>query len=160
MPFLIYNHTMTALGLTRILIRATIPDLYRTYKTASAALRWLRKEGYGYRRQDFLADWREITGMKKKEAVWKYIRKSYKPSIDMFETTAMELTGEYQYIGKLYYLDSTGAYAEKTMSFLTDELISISDAEGIMSNMADNAVTRYGINTILSVLVTAGRRRE
>jgi len=150
---------MPAFGVTRVIVRGLIPDLYRTFKTAGAAFRFLDIMGLTYRRKDWLADWREILGLKAKEDVWKYIPKKFKPSLATFERTELKIGAEYQYIGRLEYIDTEGIYREKIVSFLTDEIIPIEEAENIFSGIAEEEKEAYDILSVIGVIPTGGRMR-
>jgi len=150
---------MPAFGVARVIVRAVIPDLYKTFKTATSALEYLRGIGLGYRKKDFLADWREVLGLKAKEDVWKYIPKKFKPSLATFERTELKIGAEYQYIGRLEYIDTEGIYREKIVSFLTDEIISIEEAENIFSGIVEEEKEAYDILSVIGIIPTGGRMR-
>ena len=50
----------------RSIARRFIPEMLRMGWTTTKGLALLRSEGMGYRRTDFLADWREFSGREKK----------------------------------------------------------------------------------------------
>jgi len=150
---------MSRFGAARVIVRGLIPDLYATYQSANKALEFLRSINLGYRKKDFLADWREILGLKAKEEVWKYIRKEYKPSVDLFIKSEQKLYQPFVYIGKIEYLDTEGVLREMTISHGEDELITIQEAEDIFAEMVTEQVELYGVSKIVGIKVIGGKRR-
>ena len=64
----------------RGLARRFIPDMLKLGWTATKGLDFLRSEGVGYRRTDFLADWRDFSGRERKRDPLKAIPKKYRPT--------------------------------------------------------------------------------
>ena len=110
--------------------RTYIPSLIQQGFGANKGLSWLKDQGLGYRRKEFLADWREFTGREAKKDVTKYIRKDYKPTAATMSVTSENLSAQYSYVYEAKGRDSiTGE--EKTMDwrYATDELMSMEDVE-------------------------------
>lgn len=89
-----------AWSMTRTLGRLFIPELFSMGLSASAGIGVLKKMGYSYRWQDFLADWREATGLRKLEPAFKFIPKKNKPSLSAFIPTETLIRTKYQYVYK------------------------------------------------------------
>jgi len=123
---------MTTFSENRGLARTYIPSLFEQGLSANKALDFLKEQGLGYRRQDFLADWRETSGLKAKEDTFKYIRKDFKPTAATITITEESLSREYSYIFRITGRDSlTGETKELEWRYATDNLISIAEAESI-----------------------------
>ncbi|MGQ9571429.1 MAG: hypothetical protein ACUVUQ_11450 [Thermodesulfovibrionales bacterium] len=151
---------MPTFGVTRTIVRMFIPELYSYFGTATSAYKWIVKAGYGYRKTEFLADWREILNIQKKADVWKYIPKKYKPSPDMFVETELTLGGKYQYIGEIEYISSQGRVETKTISYLSEEVETIGDIEERFGGIVEQEKDRYGVRQVTKVTVKVGRRRK
>ncbi|MGQ9571411.1 MAG: hypothetical protein ACUVUQ_11360 [Thermodesulfovibrionales bacterium] len=151
---------MPTFGINRTIVRMVIPELSSTFRSASAAYRWLVESGYGYRKTEFLADWRELLSIPKKADVWKYIPKSKKPSSDIFVETELTLGGKYQYIGEIEYISSQGKVETKTISYLSEEVETIGDIEERFGGIVEQEKDRYGVRQVTKVTVKVGRRRR
>lgn len=64
----------------RSIARRFIPEMLRMGWTTTKGLNLLRAEGMGYRRTDFLADWREFEGRDRKRDPLRAIPKKYRPT--------------------------------------------------------------------------------
>jgi len=66
-------------------------------KSASGFLREMKSAGLGYRRTDFLGDWRSVGNVKKKEGLIRYVRKGYQPSPALYAEVTWQTSREYMY---------------------------------------------------------------
>jgi len=66
-------------------------------KTASAFLREMQAADLGYRRTDFLSDWRSVGEIGKKDGLLKYVRKTYQPSPELYAEVGWNVSREYMY---------------------------------------------------------------
>lgn len=117
-------------GLARSIGRSVIPKLFTLGFTPTAGLAYLRKLGQGYRKTTFLADWREITGAKKLERVYRFIPKKYSLSYALMAPTETFQQHQYRYIFDVTGENLlTGERETRTMSLGTDRHFSIEEAE-------------------------------
>lgn len=76
-------------GLAQSFMRSAVASGWGANRT----LETLREMGYGYRRTEFLADYRMYTGAHERRELFKFIRKGYYPSLDLYtETTGIQRT--------------------------------------------------------------------
>ena len=122
--------------------------------SANASLKLLRMAGLGYRRQDFLRDYKEWRRLGELKETFKYIPKSKKPTVGTITRTEESLTKEYSYIFDVKGKDSlTGRDKIIHWRHSTDDLITLAEAEDIIDQyMEENKykqdITAYTINTI------------
>lgn len=81
----------------RGLARRFIPEMIQKGMSAGGGLRFLQGKGLGYRKTDFLRDFREMTGREMKRDPLQSIPKKYKPTWDTIEMS------EYRQAAKLHY---------------------------------------------------------
>lgn len=122
--------------------------------SANKALSNLKAAGLGYRRQDFLRDFKEWRRLGELKETFKYIPKSYKPTRGTITKTEESLQKEYSYIFDVKGKDSlTGRDKIIHWRHGTDDLITLNEAESIIDNyMQENKYAQdikdYTINTI------------
>lgn len=121
---------MVTFSENRGLARTFLPGLFDIGLSSGKALGFLKEQNLSYRKTDFLEDWREVTGFKKKEDTFKYIRKEYKPDVKTLTPTSENLSKEYSYIAKVGVQSKiTGEMEYHEWRYATDELISVEEAE-------------------------------
>lgn len=127
----------------RSLTRAAIPKMFRAGMSASAAARFMRAEVGGfYRRQTFLADWREITGVEKLKESFRYIPKKYRLSFNLMAPVASEMPTKYRYLFRVSGINpETGAVEHAWTSMLDDVRLSPERAEQIMWDVIQDPET-------------------
>jgi hypothetical protein len=124
---------MSTFSQQRGISRTYISGLIGQRMSATGALNMLKSLGLGYRKTDFLADWREMKGLEAKADRIKYIPKKLKPTPATITTTSESLSKEYSYIYKVKGRDSiTGADKEVDWRYATDDLLSIEEAEELI----------------------------
>lgn len=122
--------------------------------SANKSLKLLRSAGLGYRRQDFLRDFKEWRRLGELKETFKYIPKSRKPTMGTITKTEESLTKEYSYIFDIKGKDSlTGRDKIIHWRHSTDDLVTLSEAEDVVDQyMQENKykqdITAYTINTI------------
>lgn len=108
----------------RLLVRMMIPELYETYKSANKALEFLRSVGLGYRRKDFLADWREVLEIPKKTDVWKYIRNEFKiPEAEHVLSTWYTMSN-FTYMVEATFQTLEGVLNRRVVTVMSDSVLS------------------------------------
>jgi hypothetical protein len=152
---------MPITGAPRLVIRAVIPELYTTFKSASRALEWLSKRGFGYRKKDFFADWREVLGFDKRKEAFKYIPKKYAPYKDLMTETEYDIRSKYQYVSHIEYIEKkTGLYKEREISLPTDRLLSMEEAEMKMGEIIEESWDDYNVKTVVGMKITGVRVKK
>lgn len=118
----------------RSLIRSALPKLFLQGYTANRALAYMKTQiGQGYRRQLFLADWREISGVEKVKESFRYIPKKYRLSFGLTVPRAGKMSTNYQYLFRVKGIDAkTFEEVYVWTSMLDDVRMSPAEAEAIM----------------------------
>jgi len=108
-----------------------ISQLLERGLSANAALKWLQEMGAGYRRQEFLADWREAQGAQKARAIGKYVRKDRYPGSACIVETSVKLKERFQHRIVLQLIDiTTGQRVEPGyMSFASNSIYTRGEIE-------------------------------
>lgn len=136
-----------AFGINRYIVRLLIPDLYREFKSPTKALEYLRSVGLGYRRKEFLADWREILGIQKVKEWWKYTPKKYLPTEDEIVTTQLKLRTQYLYTARVTYVTRQGDIESRYVSAGYDYLV----AWGTAREEIELRTSIYNVDRVLEV---------
>jgi len=90
-------------------------------KSASGFLREMQAADLGYRRTDFLGDWRSVGAIEKKEGLLRYVRKDYQPSPVLYAEVTWNISREYMYKLKVKTRLSPGEpIAERFVNIVTD----------------------------------------
>lgn len=87
-------------GSRRWVGRALIPKLVDLEWSRTKALDYLKKQGVGYRKQIFLRDWAQISGVKQKRDRLKFVRKGYKATASVIQQTFKAQRNRYQHVYK------------------------------------------------------------
>jgi len=122
----------------RGLARQFIPEMLRIGMSTTAGLNLLRSEGVGYRRQDFLADWRDFAGIAMKRDPLRAIPKKYKPTEATIQRTDFKQTKKFNYNYKIEGYDIITQ--EQTETFITvasEDLLTMEEAEAEAERLAD-----------------------
>ncbi len=113
----------------RGLARRFIPEMLQKGMSASGGLSFLQGKGLGYRKTDFLRDFREMAGREMKRDPLQAIPKKYKPTWDTIEMS------EYTQAAKLHYSYKITGYdkfkqanVEDWVTVATDDVLTIEEA--------------------------------
>ena len=128
---------LTLQGLTtaarRAVIRAVIPEFWALGYSATAARTYLRQFGPTLRWSSFLDEWREVTGAKKAEKVWRFTPKKYREPKAAMVPTAQPTKQEFMYKFKVSGIElETGEPGERWFTLATDEWLAPAQAEAQM----------------------------
>lgn len=74
-----------------------MPEAIERGLSAQAFLRELQSQGLGYRRTNFLADWRSVAGIEAKKDAVKFTRRDRRPSVKAIADVEWELSKEFMY---------------------------------------------------------------
>lgn len=66
--------------------------------SAAETIRQLKAKGLSYRRTTMLADWRNLSNIKKKEGLMRYVRKDRMPTAEIAVVKEWKLSREYKFI--------------------------------------------------------------
>ncbi len=123
---------------------------------ANATLRALREMGLGYRRSEFLRDYRLAKGIFEKKPAWKHIPKEKHPSENLFEYRPFRHGKKYTYIVQIEGQNiATGRYETGHATIISNRILTPSELEA----MAPIAVGKSGSDryeNISEVLPIAG----
>jgi len=142
----------------RAIGRTVLRALWASGYSANTALRWLVKEGYGYRRQDFLADWRELISGAVRERFFSEMPKYVRPTIAMMTTKASPVGDKYVYTYKMnLYDEKTGKlYEDQSYSIGEEKIISIQEAEDELIDYVEQYPEE--LKVVKSTLINVKRR--
>jgi len=114
----------------RGLARRFIPEMLQKGWTTGAALSYLKSQGLGYRRQNFLADWRQFSGQERKRDPLKAIPKKYKPTWDTIQMSETRQTAKLHYSYKVEGYDTfTQQKTEEWITVASDQVLTMEQAE-------------------------------
>lgn len=151
---------MVTFSENRGLARTFLPMLVDARLSATKALGFLQEQNLGYRKTDFLEDWREVTGFEKKKETFKYIRKEYKPDVKTLTPTAENLSQEYSYIAKVGAQSKiTGEIEYHEWRYATDKLISVAEAEEAITEETEEPYVAELEWEHISVEITGCKKR-
>jgi len=112
--------------------------------SANKALRKLREMGLGYRRTDFLADYRTYTGREKAKDVAKYIRKDRYPTEATMFPDVRNLKNKYQSLIRYEYMDlRTGEVKTKSFYIGYDRPLTVGAIEDIAGRLVTEKADEY-----------------
>jgi len=114
----------------RGLARRFIPEMIKMGMTTSGGMDLFRSEGIGYRRTDFLSDWREFAGVAMKRDPLRAIPKKFRPTEATIQRTSYKQTKKFYYEYKLEGYDIITK--EQTETFITvasDDILTMEEAE-------------------------------
>jgi len=144
---------MVKFGSVRWIARRVIPDLYKAFGSANRALSYLREKGLGYRRKDFLADWREILDFQKKKDTWKYVPKHRKLSEEPMTPVHYDMRHKYRWVAEVTYEDKYGRKTVKNISVGFNDLVTPAKAEEQLWNEAKSREGWYQVGSTREIRV-------
>jgi len=127
-----------AISTIRGLSRRFIPEMLKAGMTATAGLSLLRSEGMGYRKTDFLADFRDFSGLAMKRDPLRAIPKKFRPTEATIQRVDIKQTKKFYYNYKVegYNIISK----EQTESWITvasDDILTMEEAEAEAERLTD-----------------------
>ena len=118
--------------------RRFIPEMLRMGMSATSGLKMLQGQGLGYRKTNFLADWREFSGTERKRDPLRAIPKKYRPT----EATIQRV--DFEQHKKFNYEYQVGGYDNVQQKLVTeyitvasDDILSMLEAEKEAQRLAD-----------------------
>jgi len=137
----------------RGLARRFIPEMLRLGMTTTAGLNLLRVEGMGYRRTDFLSDWREFGGLERKRDPLRAIPKKLRPTEATIERTEYEQRKKFNYNYKIKGYDLiTQEDTETWITVGSDTILSMEQAE----LTAERLAAKYKIDIEIAEMIIDG----
>lgn len=137
----------------RGLARRFIPEMLQMGMTTTAGLNLLRSEGMGYRRTDFLSDWREAAGTERKRDPLRAIPKSYRPTESTIQRTDYEQVHKFNYDYKIEGYDIiTGEDTETFITVASDDILTMAEAEA----EAERLVDKYKLDIEIAKMIIDG----
>ena len=127
-----------ALSIMRGLSRRFIPEMLKAGMSATAGLNLLRSEGMGYRKTDFLKDFRDFSGLAMKCDPLRAIPKKYRPTEATIQRVDIKQTRKFYYDYKLEGYDIiTQEKTESWITVATDNILTMEEAEAEAERLCD-----------------------
>lgn len=105
-------------------------------QSRSSFLRELRLKGLSYRKTDMLADWRNIANIDAKKDLFKFVRKTYKPSQAVVAKTNWKFKERYtSFVKVLSQITPDDPLAESFVAVRYDDLVSPEEVERLAWEM-------------------------
>lgn len=137
----------------RGLARRFIPEMIKLGMTTSGGLGLLRLEGMGYRRTDFLSDWREFAGVERKRDPLRAIPKKLRPTEATIQRTEYVQRSKYNYNYKVTGYDViTQKDTETFVTVASDVMLTMEEAETTAQWLAD----KYKIDIEIAKVIIDG----
>ena len=136
--------------------RRFIPEMLQKGWTTGAALSYLKSQGLGYRRQTFLADWRQFSGAERKRDPLKAIPKKYKPTWETIQMSETRQVAKLHYSYKVEGMDTfTGERTEEWITVASDQVLTMEQAEAearrlIEKYKSELIIEKIGIDSVTS----------
>ena len=122
----------------RALSRRFIPEMLKIGMSATAGYNLLYDEGMGYRKTDFLADFRDFSGLAMKRDPLRAIPKKYRPTEATIQRVDIKQTRKFYYGYKVEGYDIITK--EQTETFITvasDNILTMEEAEAEAERLCD-----------------------
>jgi len=122
----------------RALSRRFIPEMLKIGMSATAGYNLLYDEGMGYRKTDFLADFRDFSGLAMKRDPLRAIPKKYRPTEATIQRVDIKQTKKFYYGYKVEGYDIITK--EQTETFITvasDNILTMEEAEAEAERLCD-----------------------
>jgi len=143
---------LPAIGLARAAAWAMMPRLVARYKSGAAALRYLRKIGYGYRTQSFYRDWHYWSAIPPQVKALAKLAPSKKIPKHIVAAAGRVLRQKYMYVTNVHYLiRETGQVGKRSISVLHSKLLSQTEVKRIVETRLELAIERYETPDVMSV---------
>jgi len=127
-----------AITTMRGIARRFIPDMLRMGLTTTAGLNMLRDQGIGYRRTDFLSDWRDFAGLAMKRDPLRAIPRKYRPTEATIQRTDFKQVKKFNYSYRVEGYDIITK--QDTVTWITvasDDILTMGEAEAEAQRLAD-----------------------
>ena len=122
----------------RGIARRFIPEMLQMGWTTTKGLDYLRGQGLGYRRRDFLADWREFEGRERKRDPLKAIPKKFKPTWDTIEKAEYVQRAKFNYTFEVKGFDIVQQKdVTEWVTVASETLLTMEEAEEMAEYLAE-----------------------
>ena len=130
----------------RGMAQAYLEPMFKEGYSTTDALNSLQDWGIGYRRTDFLADWRRISARPAREDLMKYVPKKNRPPSHLIEATPEYLSKQFRVDFTVRGTDTlTGEDIDTGYSLAKDSLTDIRDLENELLSLLEALKEEYGI---------------
>ena len=138
---------MEKMSAPRGMAQSFLEPMFKEGYSSTDALRSLQDWGIGYRRTDFLDDWRRISGRPAREDLLKYVPKKYRPPSNLIEATPEYLTRQFRCDFTVRGHDIlTGEDIDTGYSLSKDDLANIRDLENEMASLLAAQPDEYQVD--------------
>lgn len=90
------------MAIERAIVLLKMKGAQKAGQSASAFIAAMRKEGLSYRRQTMLSDWRNVGNIKAKEGLMRYVRKDYRPTVEIAQIKDWNLSKEFMHVVQVH----------------------------------------------------------
>lgn len=133
--------------------RRFIPAMIKQGLSQAAGLRMLQGQGLGYRKTDFLKDWRQFAGTEMKRDPLRAIPKKYRPTEATIQRAEYEQSKKFHYV---YDVEGYDTVLQKdvtdTITVASDDIISMEEAQAEAERLAD----KYKIDIDVAKIIISG----
>jgi len=108
-------------GIPRAIAMKMIPGAIKSGFSATGFLEYLKKQGLGYRRTIFLADWRSALGVSQVEGLLRFVRRDRLPTARIIADVEWATTQEYMFKVKVWSQTRPGEpLTERFVNIMSD----------------------------------------
>jgi len=137
----------------RGIARRFIPEMLRLGLTSAAGLRMLQGQGLGYRKTNFLSDWRQFAGTEMKRDPLRAIPKKYRPTENTIQRTDYEQQKKFNYDYKIKGYDTIlQKDIEDYITVASDDILTMEEALEEAQRLAD----KYKVDIQISFIMIEG----
>jgi len=129
-------------------ITPIIPTLYKYFKTYDRAINYLHFNGIKYPKKKFLILWKDYLTPKDDTPIFVYPDNTCLKPKGNGEYVDLTEMGKYLWTGKLFYVDKTGYDKIDYIGFITNELLSRQEGEGIFKQAIRRAKSFYQMKQV------------
>lgn len=135
--------------------RRFIPEMLKMGLTQAAGLRMLQGQGLGYRKTNFLSDWREFSGMEMKRDPLKSVPSKYRPTEAVIQRTEFEQRKKFNYN---FDVEGYDMIQQKDIvdhiTVASDDILTMEEAEAEAQRLADEYKVDIEVAKIIRNSVT------
>ena len=142
-----------AITAVRGIARRFIPAMLKQGLSQAAGLRMLQGQALGYRKTDFLKDWRQFAGTERKRDPLQSIPKKLRPTESTIERAEYEQSKKFHYVYDVKGYDTVlQKDVTDTITVASDDIISMEEALEEAQRLAD----KYKIDIEIAEIIING----
>ncbi len=134
----------------------SMPSAMARGLTPTKFLSQLKLKGLGYRKQRFLADWRNVAGMEKRKDALKFVRRDRRPPMAAIADVDWNMSQEYMYKVRAWVRTAPGEpLKERLVNIPSDDPMTPEEVEAEVFDRWDDW-ERYAGETLERAQIIAG----